>query len=85
LLDAAVPPPTPPPRVVTAAVAAKELDEFNSLILRGDGAFQQNAYDSALAAYLKANQVKPGNAAVRRKIKVAMTLLGHTAEAQKYR
>jgi len=77
--------PHPPLRATTARVATNQSEDFNSLMLRGDEAFQQNAYDKALAAYLRANQLKPGNSAARRKLTVVLTLLGRTAEAQKYR
>jgi hypothetical protein len=78
-------PPTLAARTVIAPVNRNEPEEFNTLILRGDEAFQKNAYDSALAAYMKASRLKPGNEGMRRKLRVVLTLLGRPAEAQSYR
>jgi Flp pilus assembly protein TadD len=55
------------------------------LILRGDEAFQKNAYESALAAYTKAIRLEPGNSKARRMMRVVLTELGRQAEAQNYR
>jgi hypothetical protein len=73
---------TPSPR---PAAAPDSVETFEALMLRGDVAFQQSAYDTALASYLKANRLKPGDPAVRRKLKVVLTLLGRPAEALNYR
>jgi cytochrome c-type biogenesis protein CcmH/NrfG len=70
---------------VTAPVNRNELADFDALILRGDEAFQKNAYDSALAAYMKASRLNPSNEGMRRKLRVVLTLLGRPAEAQSYR
>jgi serine/threonine protein kinase len=84
-VDVSVKPPNSSPRVMIEPVPETELEDFNSLIMRGDMAFQENAYNRALAEYTKASQLKPGNSSVRRKIKVVLTLLGRDQEAQKYR
>jgi serine/threonine protein kinase len=60
-------------------------DDFTSMLLRGDTAFQQSDYESALSAYLKADSLKPGDPGVRRKLRVTLTLLGRAADVQKYR
>jgi serine/threonine-protein kinase len=78
-------PPTLPAHTVTAPVNRNELADFDASILRGDEAFQKNAYDSALAAYMKASRLNPSNEGMRRKLRVVLTLLGRPAEAQSYR
>ena len=77
--------PTFPARTVTAPVNRNEPEDFDTLILRGDEAFQKNAYDSALAAYMKASRLNPSNEGMRRKLRVVLTLLGRPTEAQRYR
>ncbi len=64
---------------------AQEASGLQSLVVQGDVAFQQNAYEKALLAYSRAYQLKPGDPLLRRKIAVALTLLGRPMEAQKYR
>jgi len=76
------PHPSPIPQSPVVAALAEDLQ---SLLLRGDIAFQKNAYDRALADYLKAHQLKPDNPAVRRKLRTVLMLLGRAQEAQKYR
>ena len=58
-------------------------DDFTAMSLRGDVAYQQGDYESALAAYRKADALKPGDPGLRRKLKVVFTLLGRAGEAQK--
>jgi serine/threonine protein kinase len=78
-----------PPKSVAAAPtrtnAASEVEDFNSLIVRGDVAFQQSAYELALLNYVKASRLKPGNSMVRRRLEVVLTLQGRQQEARKYR
>jgi Flp pilus assembly protein TadD len=71
--------------MVTAPVTNKETEDIDTLILRGDEAFQKNAYESALAAYTKAIRLEPGNNKARRMMRVVLTELGRQAEAQNYR
>ncbi len=66
-------------------MTSKETEDIDTLILRGDEAYQKNAYESALAAYTKAIRLEPGNSGARRKMRVVLTLLGRQAEAQNYR
>jgi cytochrome c-type biogenesis protein CcmH/NrfG len=47
-------------------------------------AFQQGRYQEALNAYSKAYQLNPRSVEARRKIALALTLLGRLEEARKY-
>ena len=60
-------------------------EDFNSLALKGDLAFQQGKYQDALNAYSKAYKLDTSSREVRRKIAVTLTLLGRPQEAQKYK
>jgi eukaryotic-like serine/threonine-protein kinase len=59
-------------------------ETYDGLIVAGDLAFQQGKYQQALDAYKKAYALNPRGDEARRKIVIALTLLGRTAEAQKY-
>ena len=47
-------------------------------------AFQQGNYQRALDAYMKAYQLNPRSREAKRKIALALTLLGRAEEARKY-
>ena len=59
-------------------------EAFDSLIVKGDVAFQQGRYQDALSAYSKAYSLNPRHPAVRRKIVLVLTMLGRAEEARKY-
>jgi cytochrome c-type biogenesis protein CcmH/NrfG len=59
-------------------------ETFDSLMLKGDVAFQQGRYQDALGAYSKAYSLNPRHPAVRRKIVLVLTMLGRAEEARKY-
>jgi Flp pilus assembly protein TadD len=61
-----------------------EPETFDSLIVKGDLAFQAGNYQNALNAYSAAYKMKPRSPEARRKIAVALTMLGRVDEAQKY-
>jgi serine/threonine protein kinase len=65
--------------------APNQSDGFSALLVRGDQAFQQNQYATALSMYENAYHQRPSNTAVRRKLAVVLTLLGRPEEAQKFR
>ena len=69
-------PPTAPPGTVP--------ETLDSLMVKGDLAFQQGRYPDALSAYSKAYSLNPRNPAVRRKIVLVLTMLGRAEEARKY-
>jgi eukaryotic-like serine/threonine-protein kinase len=64
--------------------AVPQPETYESLIVAGDMAFQQGHYQAAVDAYKKAYALNPGSVEAKRKIVVALTLLGHPEEAQKY-
>jgi cytochrome c-type biogenesis protein CcmH/NrfG len=59
-------------------------ETFDSLMVKGDVAFQQGHYPDALSAYSKAHSLNPRHPAVRRKIVLVLTMLGRAEEARKY-
>jgi predicted Ser/Thr protein kinase len=59
-------------------------ETFDSLMVKGDVAFQQGHYPDALSAYSKAYSLNPRHPAVRRKIVLVLTMLGRAEEARKY-
>ncbi len=69
-------PPTAPPGTVP--------ETLDSLMVKGDLAFQQGRYPDALSAYSKAYSLNPRNPAVRRKMALVLTMLGRAEEARKY-
>jgi serine/threonine protein kinase len=59
-------------------------ETFDALLVKGDLAFQQAKYQDALDAYSKAYRLNPHSAEARRKVALALTLLGRGDEARKY-
>ncbi len=76
--------PAQPQNVIQPTLPLPETESFNSLLLKGDMAFQQSRYPEALAAYQKAFKLDAANREVRRKLAVVLTLLGRPEEARKY-
>jgi len=60
-------------------------ETFESLIVKGDVAYQAGDNNKALEFYAKAYKLSPNNREVRSKIVTTLTLLGRAAEAQKYK
>jgi hypothetical protein len=48
-------------------------------MVRGDIAFQQDHYEEALQDYGKAQQLKPADGTIRRKMAITRSLLGHSS------
>jgi serine/threonine-protein kinase len=67
---------------ISPAPAAPET--FESLIVKGDIAFQGSHYQDALDAYSRAYRLNPNSREVRRKLATVLTLLGRGDEARKY-
>lgn len=59
-------------------------ESFDSLMVKGDMAFQQGRYQEALGAYSRAYSLHPRHPGVRRKIVLVLTMLGRGEEARKY-
>jgi predicted Ser/Thr protein kinase len=59
-------------------------ETFDSLMVKGDVAFQQGRYQEALGAYSRAYSLRPRHPGVRRKIVLVLTMLGRGEEARKY-
>jgi serine/threonine protein kinase len=54
---------------------------IDSLLLAGDEAFQQGRYDEALANYSEASRIEPNRPLIRKKLILALTMLGRGQEA----
>ncbi|HEY2014929.1 MAG TPA: hypothetical protein VGH38_15585, partial [Bryobacteraceae bacterium] len=60
-------------------------DDFKSLVVEGDEAFQQGRYDDAFAKYSRAYRINPQVPLVRKRLATVMTVLGRGDEGQKYK
>jgi eukaryotic-like serine/threonine-protein kinase len=69
-------PAAPPP--------SSQPETFDSLVVKGDLAFQKGNYQAALDSYSRANAMKPSDKAVSRKVGMVLMLLGRPEEARKY-
>ncbi len=70
---------------IAPATGQTQPETFQGYMLSGDLAFQQSHYEDALAAYFKAYQINSTDREIRRKMVVALTLLGRPEEAQRYK
>lgn len=64
--------------------APAKTETYESLIVKGDLAFQQGKYSDALNAYSKAYVLRPRSAEAKRKIATTYILMGKPEEAAKY-
>lgn len=72
------------PAASSSSPSIPQPETYDSLIVSGDVAFQQGEYQQALDAYRKAYRLNPRSREARRKIALALTLLGRAEEARQY-
>jgi serine/threonine protein kinase len=72
---ATFPPSTP------GSTLARHTDTCDSLIMAGDEAFREGRYDVALAKYAEASRLDPRSSLAKKKLSVALTILGRGEES----